>query len=511
MSKKIIGIDFGTTNSVVSIIEGKEVKVLKQPNGDKLLPSVVAFNNKTGEKIIGKQAESVELFEEWIVVKSIKSSLGKKKVINKRDGKILEIPKPNGQPYRPEEISSIILKELKKNAEDVIGEKVTEAVVTVPARFNDKERNAILTAGEIAGLKIKSIINEPTSALLEHGFKDNSKNKGNILVYDFGGGTFDVSLININDDIYKVLSTGGDNLLGGDDIDKVVYEYLMEKFQNEHDDAIEFFELENRMFEASIKAKESLSFQEEFQLTLPMIGMSKNGPINGMIKIDVDSFEKIVEPIIDKTIVITLEAIEKAKLSREKVDSVLLVGGTTRIPLIREKVSKALNMNVKLTLDPDESVSKGAAIHAARNFGSLDEVELLDVTPFDIGIELDGNKFDVIIENNSTIPLKVKRNYTNSRSANLIEIPILQGDSSKPIDELHEIGIIQLEVGNSSASELDVEVEFNMSSNGTLSVTAFDNVTNTRKTINLKSDTTMSKGQINYTSNLLSSESSKLR
>ncbi len=498
--KKILGIDLGTTNTVSSIVEGGVVRILKQKDGSKTLPSMVAINKSTGESLIGKQAENKLFDDAWVVVRSVKSSMGKNKIIDKITGKEINVEKPSGTLYTPEEISALYLKEIKNSAEDVLGEKIDSAIITVPAYFNDKERKATVNAGRIAGLEIEKIINEPTAAALEYSFdKDASELQGDIFVYDFGGGTFDVSIINVSENnTYKVLATGGNNELGGDNIDQILSDYLKDELNKEYPNHIEWFGLEERTYQAAVKAKKDLSFQDKVEISLPAMGMATNGPINARLQITVEKFEELIGDIIDETVNTSLEVLKEAKIVAEDLKAVILVGGSTRIPLVREKISKALRREVNLTIDPDESVAAGASIEGAHINGDMDEISLLDVATHDLGIALDNDEFGILIKKNTTLPAMKTQTFTNSKVARVIEAPVIQGNWRLGASSADIIGNVKLDVGSDqSESSLDIVVEFHIDTEGMIKILLLDQVTGKKvegniDSKNLKSDNEIS-------------------
>lgn len=502
MNNKIIGIDLGTTNSVVSVMEGPTINVIKQPNGDKLLPSLVAYNNKNGDVLVGAAAENVISHEDWTVIRSIKSSMGKSEITNKETGEKIELKNSSGKDIRPEEVSAHILKELKNTAEDVLGHEVNRAVVTVPAYFNDAERNATKTAGEIAGLKIERVINEPTAAAMEYGYAENKDNKksGLTLVYDFGGGTFDVSVIDISEDqTYHVISTGGDNKLGGDNLDKLVSELITEKFYDEYDSKsiTQLFDFESRVYEASIKAKKELSFQNEVNVSIPMIGLGKNGPINLNLTINVDEFNDLIRPLIKKTIDITKDILKESNKDINDIDELLLVGGSTRIPLVKEMINDEFGKEINMTVDPDESVSKGASIQGALINGELEDILLLDVTPHDLGIITIGDEFSKLIGKNSIVPIRKKDMYTNVVDwQEEILIQVVQGDKYLPASKNELIGEFYIDITPAPVGKAQVEVTFQLDANGILEITTLDSSTGNTKTVTINNDNSMSDNEI---------------
>ncbi|TCG10457.1 Hsp70 family protein, partial [Mycoplasma todarodis] len=391
MAKEIIlGIDLGTTNSVVSVIEDKEPKVLENPTGKRTTPSVVSFKN--GEIIVGEVAKR-QMETNPDTVASIKRLMGTDKKV-----------KANGKEYTPEEISAMILGYMKEYAEKKMGTKITKAVVTVPAYFNNAEREATKNAGKIAGLNIERIINEPTAAALAFGL-DKTDKEQKVLVYDLGGGTFDVSVLDLADGTFEVLSTSGDNKLGGDDWDDAIVEWLEAKIKEENGDVQLDKMAMQRLKDAAEKAKIELSGVTESTISLPFLAMTANGPLNFETSLTKANFEKMTDHLVQRTRKPIEDALKEAKLSASEIDEVLLVGGSTRNPAVQELVEQVLNKKPNRSINPDEVVALGAAIQGGVLAGDIDDVLLLDVTPLTLGIETMGGVATPLIPRNTTIPV----------------------------------------------------------------------------------------------------------
>ena len=386
---KIIGIDLGTTNSCVSVFEGGEAKVIANPEGERTTPSVVAFKN--GEIIVGGAAKR-QVVTNPNTVSSIKRKMGTSEKV--------EI---EGKKYTPEEISAMILGDLKKTAESYLGEKVTKAVITVPAYFNDAERQATKNAGKIAGLEVERIINEPTAAALAYGL-DKQENLHTVLVYDLGGGTFDVSILELGDGVFEVKSTSGNNRLGGDDFDNRIVNYLVETFKKENGvDLTKDKMAMQRLKDAAEKAKKDLSGVTTTQISLPFISQGSDGPLHLELSLTRAKFEELIHDLVDSTLEPVRKALSDAKLTKKDINKVILVGGSTRIPCVQELIKKELGMEPSKGVNPDEVVAMDAAIQGGVLTGDVNDIVLLDVTPLSLGIDTLGGVMTTLIQRNTTL------------------------------------------------------------------------------------------------------------
>ena len=418
---KIIGIDLGTTNSCVCVFEGGEAKVIANPEGERTTPSVVAFKN--GEIIVGGAAKRQTVVNPD-TISSIKRLIGTKKKV-----------KANGKEYTPEEVSAMILGDLKKTAEAYLGEKVTKAVITVPAYFNDAQRQATKNAGKIAGLEVERIINEPTAAALAYGL-DKQEESQTVLVYDLGGGTFDVSILELGDGVFEVKSTSGNNKLGGDDFDDRIIEYLVKDIKKEHgvdlaDDKMAM----QRIKDAAEKAKKDLSGVTTTQISLPFLAQGKDGVINYETSLTRAKFEELIHDLLEDTMEPVRKALKDANLSASDIDKVLLVGGSTRIPKVQEMVKKELGKEPSKGVNPDEVVAMGAAIQGGVLTGDVNDIVLLDVTPLSLGLETLGGVFTVLIPRNTTIPTSKSQVFsTAADNQPAVDIHVLQGERKMAAD-----------------------------------------------------------------------------
>ena len=481
---KIIGIDLGTTNSCVAVLEGGEPVVITNPEGGRTTPSVVAF--KGDEELVGDTAKRQAVTNVDNTVSSIKRKMGTKEKVS-----------ANGKKYTPEEISAKVLMKLKSDAEAYLGEKVTEAVITVPAYFNDAERQATKNAGKIAGLDVKRIINEPTAAALAYGI-DKQDDTHTILVYDLGGGTFDVSILDLGDGVFEVKSTSGNNKLGGDDFDQRVMDYIVKDIKKEHgvdlsDDKMAM----QRIKDAAEKAKKDLSGMTTAQISLPFLAQGKDGVINYESDLTRAKFEELNMDLFESTLEPVRKALKDAKLKAKDIDKVLLVGGSTRIPYIQELVKKELGQEPSKGVNPDECVALGAAIQGGVLTGEVNDLILLDVTPLSLGIETLGNVMTVLIPRNTTIPATKSQVFsTAADNQPAVDIHILQGERPMVFDN-KTLGRFQLgNIPPAPRGVPQIEVKFDIDANGIVNVSAKDLGTGKEQSITITSSTNLSDEEI---------------
>ena len=482
---KVIGIDLGTTNSCVAVLEGGEPTIIPNNEGMRTTPSVVAFT-KDGERIVGEPAKRQAVTNADRTISSIKTHMG-------TDYKV-DI---DSKSYTPQEISAVILQKLKADAESYLGEKVTEAVITVPAYFTDAQRQATKDAGKIAGLDVKRIINEPTAASLAYGL-DKIEEEKKILVFDLGGGTFDVSILEIGDGTFEVLATAGNNRLGGDDFDQIIVDYLAEEFKK-----AEGVDLRNdnmalqRLKEAAEKAKKELSSTMSSNINLPFITATAEGPKHMNLDLTRAKFNELTAKLVADTMGPTEQAIKDAGISVSEIDDVLLVGGSTRIPAVQEAVQKFIGKEPHKGINPDECVAAGAAVQAGVLTGEVNDILLLDVTPLSLGIETLGNVFTKIIERNTTIPTKKSQVFsTAADNQTAVDIHVLQGERAMSYDNT-TLGRFQLtNIPPAKRGVPQIEVTFDIDANGIVNVTAKDPGTGKEQKITITSNTNMSEEEI---------------
>ena len=482
---KVIGIDLGTTNSCVAVLEGGEPQIIANNEGMRTTPSVVAFT-KDGERIVGEPAKRQAVTNAERTVTSIKTHMG-------TDYKV-DI---DGKGYTPQEISAIILQKLKADAEGYLGQQVTEAVITVPAYFTDAQRQATKDAGRIAGLDVKRIINEPTAAALAYGM-DKLDEEKKILVFDLGGGTFDVSILEIGDGTFEVLATAGNNRLGGDDFDKVIIDYLADEFKKAEGVDLRSDKMAlQRLKEAAEKAKKELSSTMSTNINLPFITATAEGPKHMYIDLSRAKFNELTADLVEKTMGPTKSALADAGLSVSEIDDVLLVGGSTRIPAVQEAVKNFIGKEPHKGINPDECVAAGAAIQAGVLTGEVNDLLLLDVTPLSLGIETMGNVMTKIIERNTTIPTKKSQVFsTAADNQTAVDIHVLQGERSMAYDNT-TLGRFQLsEIPPAPRGIPQIEVTFDIDANGIVHVTAKDLGTGKEQKVTITSGTNLSEEEI---------------
>ncbi|UAL46217.1 molecular chaperone DnaK [Sutcliffiella horikoshii] len=481
---KIIGIDLGTTNSCVAVLEGGEPKVIPNPEGNRTTPSVVAFKN--GERQVGEVAKRQSITNPNTIM-SVKRHMG-------TDYKV----EVEGKEYSPQEVSAIILQHLKGYAEEYLGETVTKAVITVPAYFNDAERQATKDAGKIAGLEVERIINEPTAAALAYGL-DKMDEDQTILVYDLGGGTFDVSVLELGDGVFEVRSTAGDNRLGGDDFDQVIIDYLVAEFKKENGIDLSKDKMAlQRLKDAAEKAKKDLSGVTNTQISLPFITAGEAGPLHLEVSMSRAKFDDLTAGLVERTMGPVRQALQDAGISASELDKVILVGGSTRIPAVQDAIKKETGKDPHKGVNPDEVVALGAAIQGGVLTGDVKDVVLLDVTPLSLGIETMGSVFTKLIERNTTIPTSKSQVFsTAADNQTAVDIHVLQGERPMASDN-KTLGRFQLtDIPPAPRGVPQIEVSFDIDKNGIVNVRAKDLGTNKEQAITIKSSSGLSEDEIN--------------